>query len=295
MSNNAQLTAKSLFNVEDWVCVVSGGGTGIGLMITQAYANNGARVYILGRREDVLKKTAETYGAKLANPRGKIIPVVCDITDKASLGQAVQTVRQSEDHVDVLVNNSGVTRGESDFSKGDQDATALARELWNEKQSDWEDVYRTNVIGHFFTAVAFLPLLAQTANFQAGHTGCVINVTSVAGISGDSLGHISYNVSKGAAIQLSNTLAQEFRRQAVQVRVNNIAPGYFPTEMLTQESDERNKSRIADPDFGRKFGIPAGRAGCDKDMAQAALLLACNEYAYGETLIIDGGFLLEHP
>ncbi|KAI0065871.1 NAD-P-binding protein [Artomyces pyxidatus] len=293
--SSAKFDVKRLFNVEDWVCVVSGGGTGIGLMISQAFANNGARVYILGRREDVLKKSAASHGGSLIHAKGQLIPVQCDITDKASIQQAVDAIGSKEKHVDVLVNNAGISEGTSVVEKGDEHAEELRNELWSEKFEEWENVYRTNVIGHFFTTVAFIPLLAAATTTKPAHTAAVINISSMSGITRTSQHHLKYNVSKSASIQLSNLLAQELRRDAINVRVNNIAPGIFPSEMTTNESDEHNKSKIDTEDFGAKKGIPAGRAGSDEDMAQAALLLAVNQYAYGQTLAIEGGYLLEHP
>jgi NAD(P)-dependent dehydrogenase (short-subunit alcohol dehydrogenase family) len=128
---------------------------------------------------------------------------------------------------------------------------------------------------------AFLPLLSAASktrpNFRAG----VINVASISGITRTSQHHFNYNASKAATIQLTNLLAQELRRPGVNVRVNAISPGIFPSEMTTDESDEKNKSQIpAGDDYGKKKGIPAGRAGGEADMAQAALYLGCNQYAY---------------
>ncbi|KAI0682644.1 NAD(P)-binding protein [Earliella scabrosa] len=293
-SQNSKFGAPRLFNVEGWVCVVTGGGTGIGLMIAQAFANNGARVYITGRRPEALETAVKTWGKKLSHPRGQLIPVPADVTDKASIDNLVNEVSRNEKHVDVLVNNAGISKGTSSVEEGDKSAEALKDQLWNEELADWEDVYRTNVIGYFFTAAAFLPLLSAAA--REGHTGTVINVTSMSGITRTSQHHFKYNVSKGAAIHLSQLLAQEFRRPGVKVRVNNIAPGIFPSEMTVGESDEANKSSMeVPPDYGEKKGIPAGRPGRDEDMAQTALFLACNEYAYGQTVAIEGGYLLEHP
>ncbi|KAI0722281.1 NAD(P)-binding protein [Cerioporus squamosus] len=293
-NENAKFGTSRLFNVEDWVVVVTGGGTGIGLMITQAFANNGARVYITGRRPEVLETAAKTWGKNLLNPRGQIIPVPADCTDKASIENLVNTIAKHEKRVDVLVNNAGVSKGTSTVEKGDESANALKEQLWNENLSDWEEVYRTNVIGYFFTSAAFLPLLSAAA--RDGHTGTVINISSMSGITRTSQHHFKYNVSKAATIQLSQLLAQEFRRPGVKVRVNNIAPGIFPSEMTVGESDEKNKSAMeVPPDYGEKKGIPAGRPGREEDMAQLALFLACNEYAYGQTVAIEGGYLLEHP
>ncbi|EJD04805.1 NAD-binding protein [Fomitiporia mediterranea MF3/22] len=317
MANNATFRTSNLFNVEDWVCVVTGGGTGIGLMAAQAFANNGARVYITSRRKSTLEQAFATHGQSLVHPKGAIIPVSADVTDKASIEQLVAEIGKRESHVDVLVNNAGITKGTSEVEKGDEDAAALSKVLWDEEIVDWEDVYRTNVIGPFFTTVRFLPLLAASAGTKAAHRGVVINITSMSGITRTSQHHFKYNVSKSAAIHLSALLAQECRRTQVNVRVNkcvlvfqhtiaieflndgldsSIAPGIFPSEMTTEGSDETNKSELpVDESYGAKKGIPAGRPGRDEDMAQAILALACNQYAYGSTFTIDGGYLLEHP
>lgn len=146
-SFNSRFAVKNLYNVEGWVCVVSGGGTGIGLMIAQAFANNGARVYITGRRADALENTVKTWGSSLAHPQGKIIPLQADVTSKPSIQNLVTEIGKNEKHVDVLVNNAGISKGTSAVEKGDDNVEELAKELWNEDQNDWEDVYRTNVIG----------------------------------------------------------------------------------------------------------------------------------------------------
>jgi len=296
-SANAKFTAQNLFDMSNWTCVVTGGGTGIGLMIAQAFANNGARVYIASRRRSVLDNAVDTWGNTLAHPQGKLIAVECDITDKHSITNLVEELRrQGEKNVDVLVNNAGVSVGSSEVEKGDETAEELSKELFGEDLAKWEDVYRTNVIGHFFITAAFIPLLAATPTIHSGRTAAVINTTSMSGITRTTQKHFKYNVSKGAAIHLTSLLAQELRRNAVNVRVNSVAPGYFPSEMTTKESDEYNKSTIpTGEDYGKEKGVPAGRPGNDQDMAQAVLMLACNQYAYGQTVAIEGGYLLENP
>lgn len=102
---------------------------------------------ITGRRKDALDTAVSTHGKALAHPKGRMIPVVADITDKAALAALVQEVSKSERHVDVLVNNAGVSLASSTVEKGDESAQALQKELWAEDQKDWEDTYKTNVIG----------------------------------------------------------------------------------------------------------------------------------------------------
>lgn len=77
--------------------------------------------------------------------------------------------------------------------------------------------------------------------------------------------------------------------------MNAIAPGVFPSEMTTKESDEKNKSYQSAEGWREEKQVPAGRPGKDEDMAQAVLLFAVNQYANGQVTAIDGGYLLGHP
>jgi NAD(P)-dependent dehydrogenase (short-subunit alcohol dehydrogenase family) len=134
--------------MEDRVAVVTGGGTGNGLMIAQAFANNGARVYITGRRREVLDQAVKTWGSSLAHSKGQLIPIECDITNKDSIKSLVEEIQKREKQVDVLVNNAGIRKDKSDVGKGQSDVKEYARELFSEEQSDWEETYRTNVVGY---------------------------------------------------------------------------------------------------------------------------------------------------
>ncbi|KAG1806531.1 uncharacterized protein HD556DRAFT_1532562 [Suillus plorans] len=96
----AKFVTKNLFNVEGWVCVVSGGGTG--LMIAQAFANNGAKVYITSCRQASLKHITKQWGSSLAHPKGNFIPTRSNV-------ELVQEIGKQEDHIDLLVNNAGIS------------------------------------------------------------------------------------------------------------------------------------------------------------------------------------------
>jgi NAD(P)-dependent dehydrogenase (short-subunit alcohol dehydrogenase family) len=293
---NAKFTVKNLFNIEDWVCVVSGGATGIGLMIAQAYANNGARVYIASRRQEALDTAVKSWGSTLAHPKGKLIPLQVDITDKASIKKLVEEISSKESHVDVLVNNAGVSEGTTNVEAGDESAEKLSEAMFAEGADQWEQTWKTNVMGHFFTTAAFLPLLSAASRSKPNHTAAVINTASISGITRTSQHHFKYNASKAASIHLTQLLAQELSRPGVRVRVNAISPGIFPSEMTAEESDETNKSKIpAGESYGEKKGIPANRPGAEEDMAQAALYLAVNQYAYNSNVVVDGGYLLGNP
>ncbi|KZT53235.1 NAD(P)-binding protein [Calocera cornea HHB12733] len=295
MASNQELTASALFDFRGAVAVVTGGGTGIGLMCAQALANNGAKVYIAGRRLSALDAAVKAHGSTLQNG-GALVPVQADITDKASIAELVKQVSAREKQVDVLVNNAGIDGPTNNVEAGNEGAQQLHDELWQIEPKEWLDVYNTNVVGHFFTTVAFLPLLSAATARKPGYSAAVVNISSISGITRTTQHHFAYNVSKSAAIQLTTMLAQELSRPGVKVRVNSIAPGLFPTEMTTDESDEHQKSHMpAGDDFRENKGVPAGRAGRDQDMAQAVLMLAANQYANGQTVAIDGGYLLRHP
>lgn len=88
-------------------------------------------------------------------------------------------------------------------------------------------------------------------------------------------------------------MAAEFKKAGI--RVNSIAPGYFPSEMTTNESDKDNKSELPAPKVQEKGHVPMGRAGADEEMAMGVLFLAGNRYVNGEVIAIDGGVLLDVP
>jgi NADP-dependent 3-hydroxy acid dehydrogenase YdfG len=116
-------------------------------MIAQAYANNGARVYITSRREETLRASASKWGATLAHPKGKIIPVQADITDKESIQGLVKEIGGKEGHVDVLVNNAGISEGTSNYEAGDKSAGELSKVMFEEGFDQWERTWKSNIMG----------------------------------------------------------------------------------------------------------------------------------------------------
>jgi NAD(P)-dependent dehydrogenase (short-subunit alcohol dehydrogenase family) len=106
-------------------------------------------------------------------------------------------------------------------------------------------------------------------------------------------GHFSYNAAKAATVHLSKMMSYEFKKAGV--RVNSIAPGYFPSEMTTKESGNDQKSKLPQEKIDEKGHVPMGRAGSDDEMGMGVLFLAKNRYVNGEIIAIDGGVLLEMP
>ncbi|KAK7730766.1 hypothetical protein SLS57_001597 [Botryosphaeria dothidea] len=206
MASTKDLRIERLFSVKDFICVVTGGGSGIGLMAAQALAANVCAAGISGTK---------------AEP--------------------------SEEH-----------------------AQSLKDKLWNNETFEvWNDVYNADVTSVYFTTVAFLPLL-QAGTDSHGHlSASVIVISSMSGIMRHAQGHFSYNAAKGGTVHLTKLMSAEF--QKVRVRVNSIAPGYFPSEMTAKESGPDQKSHLPAENVQAKGHVPAQRAGSDEEMAQAVV------------------------
>jgi NAD(P)-dependent dehydrogenase (short-subunit alcohol dehydrogenase family) len=285
-ANTADLRVEKLFSVKDYVCVVTGGGSGIGLMAAQALAANGAKVYITSRRQEALDTAAKSHNP---DEGGQIIPLSpCDVTKKDDLERMYQELASKEKYINLLVAAAGIS-GEKGIPDA-EDATDMKKKLFeNESFEGWAETYKTDVTAVYFTTVVLLPLL-QAGTESHGHlSASVIVISSMSGIMKDAQGHFSYNAAKGGTVHLSKLMSAEF--QKLRIRVNSIAPGYFPSEMTAKESDENQKSDLPDEKIQEKGHVPHGRAGSDMEMAQAVIFLTKNTYVNGQILAVDGGVL----
>ncbi|KAJ5884785.1 hypothetical protein N7495_009295 [Penicillium taxi] len=269
--SNQHFKLDSLFNVKGKVALVTGGGSGIGLMAAQALAVNGAKVYITGRTKEKLERVAQLYSADIP---GEIIPITGDVTSKESIDNLVQTISEREKFLSILINNAGIS---STAQKTEQyDPKELRKSLFEGAGADmeeWDNVFRTNASQLFFMTTAFLPLLSQGSEQEHGWSSTVINITSISGIVKVSQHHFAYNASKAAAIHLMKMLAHEVMSSNLKIR-----------------SDEKQKSAIAKEKYEEK--IPAARPGKEEDMASTVLFAAVNQYLNGQTIVVDGGYVL---
>jgi NAD(P)-dependent dehydrogenase (short-subunit alcohol dehydrogenase family) len=289
MSNNNQdFKLEKLFDVSGKVALVTGGGTGIGLMTTQALATNGARVYICGRTEEKLERVAEIYGNDIS---GEIIPITADVSKKADIKKLVQEISSKEKCLCILVNNAGIALNTQQTEASSVEE--MKENLFDDKDETfemWTDTYRTNVPQIFFMTTAFLPLLQAAHQHNDNFSGTVINISSISGIVKTAQHHFAYNASKAAAIHLTSMLANEVTTNGLKIRINGIAPGVFPSEMTAGDSNEKQKSHIPREKYESK--VPARRPGEDRDMANAILFAATNQYLNGQTVAVDGGYIL---
>jgi len=286
--NNDDFKLESLFNVKDRVALVTGAGTGIGLMATQALAVNGAKVYIVGRTKEKLEQVAETYGKDIP---GQIIPIVADVTKKADIAKLVKDIESREKCLCILINNAGVELGT--FKTEASSAEEMKKNLFDDENAtfeDWTNTYQTNVAAVYFMTTAFLPLLQKATDHHYGYSGTVINISSISGQVKSTQHHPSYNASKAATIHLTRMLANEIAENGLKIRVNSIAPGVFPSEMTAGGSGENQKSHIPKDKYADK--VPAKRPGNDKDMGAAVLFVATNQYLNGQIVTVDGGYTL---
>lgn len=230
MGDFDELRAQYLFNTKGRVAVVTGGGTGLGLITAKALCANGVKVYITGRRIEKLKD-AEMVDSESG---GAIIGLQMDCTDKHSIEAGVKEISTKEKFVNFLVNNAGVTSVNYGPSGAPNGSVADISKTMFENQNfdDWLNIYKINVASYYFTSAAFLPLLVATRDFGYSEAGNILNISSISGITKESQnGQFSYNASKAATISLTEQLAVDLKRPGIEVRVNTLAPGYFPSEM----------------------------------------------------------------
>ncbi|KAF7370173.1 Nad-binding protein [Mycena sanguinolenta] len=286
-SNNNDFQLSEVFNVKGKVALVTGGGSGIGLMATQALAVNGAKVYIVGRTKEKLDTVVHQHGQNIA---GEIIPLVGDVTKKEGVEQLVKEIESREQCLCILINNAGIAQEEKTIPDG-KDAEEVKKNLFRPTSiEEWTSVYATNVVAPYLMTTAFLPLLQRATEQHHGYSGTVINITSISGMLKASQGQFSYNTSKGAFIHLNKMLAAEVAKAGLKIRINGIAPGIFPSEMTTGSSGEDQKSSIPKKE---REGLPSGRPGNDRDMAAAVLFAASCQYLNGQNIPVDGGYLIQ--
>merc|ERR1712187_372443 len=267
--SNQSFKLENLFNLKDRVALVTGGGSGIGLMATQALAVNGAKVYITGRTKEKLDRVAELYSKDIP---GQIIPISADVTSKQSIQKLVDEISAKESKLHILINNAGISSPTQNTDPADP--KKLQEELFNNQSTaqEWEECMRTNVTQLFFTTTAFLPLLNKGTEDEHAWSSTVVNISSISGLVKSAQHHFAYNASKAAAVHLTKMLAHEITSSQLKIRVNNIAPGVFPSEMTAEGSDEKQKSTLPKEKFEGK--VPAGRPGKDEDMGSSVCLLS---------------------
>lgn len=295
-----EFTLQKLYDLNGLVALVTGGGTGIGLMIAQGLAANGARVYITGRRAEVLDRVVNEWSQKRDDSMGSMIAVVMDVTNKESIQVVVDKLTSDEGKLHILVNNAGQSGPKSPelnnpTPTSPKDADEIGKYLFaQESFEEWSSLFTINAFSTYFVTVAFLGLLEKGSHDRPGFSSSVINVTSISGLVKLAQRHFAYNSAKAAASHITKMLSTEFALKGIPVRVNAIAPGVYETEM----THDVIAGQLATDAVGMPVvSVPAKRPGSALEMAGTAVYLASPAAGYmnGQEIVIDGGYVAVNP
>lgn len=255
---SAQTSTRMEGRLAGKVALVTGASRGLGRAIAQAFAAQGAFVFVHYQKGE--QEARETLAA-LQKAGGEGALVCFDVRDAGAVRQSI-TALQEERPIDILVNNAGICRDQFFMLMEDD---------------DWEDVFAVNVTGMYHCTQAVVHGMLRRRQ------GVILQVASVAGMHA-SPGQSNYAASKGALLSFSKTLAAELGPKGI--RVNALVPGLLNAGMAA-----RMNQRIARQ---KKEQIPLRRFGEAEEVARAAVFLASDDASYivGATLVVDGGLSL---
>lgn len=258
------MTLDNLFSLNGKTALVTGGATGIGRMAAEALVRAGARVLIASRKGAACAQVAEELNA--LDAPGSAIGFAGDVATEAGVDALVAEVKKHTEHLDILMNNAGITWGAP---------------LGQFPHQAWEKVMAVNVAGVFDLTQKLLPLLLKSAS--AEDPARVVNVGSVMGEVPMGDGAYSYAASKAAVIHCSKILAKELAHR--HVTVNALAPGPFVSRMTAFATGDAEKRAKVGAD------VPLGRVGRDEDIAGCMLFLCGRGGAYvtGAVIPVSGG------
>ena len=240
------------------ICVVTGAGRGIGRVIAEQLACDGAVVYAndlqLGDMEEWAKACSESHGTR-------VVPVCFDVTDSSALKASLMSIYKAEGRIDCVVNNAAII--------ANQKLGMVTKPLL-------EKMFAVNV----FAVIDMIQIASRLMARTGG--GCFVNIASVTGMVG-SPGQVAYSSTKGAVASITKSAAKELA--PMHIRVNAVAPGIIKTERF-EELYEASGDKID----GRISRIALGRLGTPQDVAYAVAFLASDRASYisGHILGVDG-------
>ena len=246
-----------LFSVADQVVLVVGGSRGIGRALAEGFAERDAKVVIAGREADTLTRTAK----EISKGKHPVSFEVCDVAKPDDIAKLVKNVIATFGHIDTLVSVAGVNK-------------RMKAENYAIEEYDW--IVNINLRGAFVLAQAVGRHMIERKS------GAIINVDSL-NTYAPLTGVTPYAISKAGVLMMTRALANEWGKHGV--RVNSIAPGFFPTALSQEMWTQEKMTNWA------KTNTPLGKLGDVKDLVGAAIYLAsgASRFVTGQTLRVDGG------
>jgi len=245
-------------NIKGKVALVTGGSRGIGAATALALAQAGAKVAIVGRREDAdARQTIEAL--KKIGVRSELLLADCGRPDEVA--RCVKETESKLGSIDVLVHSAG---------------GAVNGGLFDITSEMWHDAFNVHVHAVFHLCRAVIPPM------KARKEGAIILISSTAGLRGI-ITNVAYQVAKGDLPQFTRALAREFAND--NIRVNCVAPGVIRTKFHETMSAEQKRLNL-------EQRIPLHREGTPDQVAEVILMLIANDYITGETMTIDGGLTM---
>lgn len=242
------------------VALITGGGTGIGRSTALAFAREGAKVAVVGRRIEKLQEVV----AEIKAANGEAIAVACDVSKAADAQNAIAQVVATYGKLNVLVNNAGVL------------SVSTIEEI---PEEEWDSLMAANLKGPFLMCRAALP------EFRKAGGGSIVNVGSVLGLVAMKK-RAAYCASKGGVTLLTKAIAIDHGHE--NIRANCICPSIVETDLVselfkTPDGERAKRDRLAT--------IPLGRFGKPADIADLAVFLASDESSWltGAAIPVDGG------
>jgi 3-oxoacyl-[acyl-carrier protein] reductase len=249
--------------LKDQIALITGASSGIGKATAEAMAREGAKIGVnFFKHQSGAEQTVEA----IRKAGRDAVAIHADVTRAADVQAMVEEMRKRWGRIDILVNNAG---------------DLLSRQMLAEMTEEyWDQVMALNLKS------VFLCVKAVWQEMAARKSGCIINVTSIAGRNGGGPGAAAYAAAKGGLLTYNKSLAKELAPHGL--RVNAIAPGVILTPY---------HERYSPPEVMKKFTalIPMGRAGTSEEIADVIVFLAspAARYMTGETVEVNGGMLMD--
>jgi NAD(P)-dependent dehydrogenase (short-subunit alcohol dehydrogenase family) len=247
---------KKMSKLEGKVAVITGGSTGIGFATAQAFVQEGAHVFITGRRKEELDRAKKELGSNVTIVQG-------DVSNLADLDRLYTAVKESGRKIDIVFANAGV----GDFQP-----------LGGITEDVYDKIFNVNVKGLVFTVQKALPLMNDG--------GSIILNASVAGSKGYEAFSV-YSATKAAVRSFARSWTTDLKTRGI--RVNAISPGPIDTPIFSTLST--NGVQLDEVKAGFASQVPLGRMGQPEEIAKAALFLGSSDSSFvaGTELFVDGG------